>query len=440
MKLCGLERLVRAAFGAATIAMGMQGARAQPVPLVQELSAEAFLDTIGINTHMSAADTGPTGTSYGNVDAVIRELAFIGVHHARDILLIGKNLGKIEMIHEKLGIGFDLVYDYYGVDGGSSTIANALSNVEHDAAFIEAIEGPNEPDQFGLHYNGLTRAPAVMAAQRALYQAVKGDPKLSSIPVFCTAFSYPAGGLAAVIGNLAPYCDYSASHDYVENRSTGKYLTFDYLQRWTTYPLSFAPGRPLVITEGGWSTCPPDEQGVSESAQAKYTLTYLLDAALLGIKRTYLYDLSDDGQDPDFKDSVNHYGLFRFDGTAKPAATMLARVRSILGAGQPSPGHLSFQVKGLPSTGHQLLLHRADGSFALALWTEAYLWSRFEHADLRSPVTPVTVQFDSPISSVTIEDPILDSPGNPLSLDGHKVVVSIPDHPVFLLIEPTQRR
>jgi hypothetical protein len=385
---------------------------------------------------MGAPPTGPTGTSYGNPDAVIRQLRFVGIKHIRDTLFIGDRLPSLLKLNRELGIKADLGYDDYRSESGIESLRAALANVRAAARMIEAFEGPNEPDQFGLRFDGLTGAAAVHKAQRALYTAVKEDRTFLGIPIFCPALSFPApGGLANNLQDMSEFCDFATSHDYVENLSLGPALPLDYLRRWTSFAKAFVPGRPHVITEGGWATNPGDPEGVDESTQATYLLTYLLDAALLGISRTYIYDLADDGPDPAYQSNVNHYGMFRYDGTPKPAARMLAALNSLL-AGKPSAGnYVGFRLSGFPQTGHSLTFRRAHRSQIVALWNESYLWDRQLHQPRPAVETPVQIEFATTVSSVRRLDIFSDTAPQRLPLQGNKVSTLVPDHPIFLEVE-----
>jgi hypothetical protein len=410
-----------------------KGAPALPV---EAKPASAVLDSIGMNTHLGAPDTGPAGNSYGNTESIVRELDYIHVKHARDSLFISSGLAKLELVHRRLGVKFVLAYDYYAKDGGSPKLEAAISNIQDHRELIEAVEGPNEPDWFGIHYNRAEGAPAVVAAQRDLFAAVKNNPELSAVPVYCPALSYPAsGGMAGGLGNLASVCNQSTSHVYVENITLGTFLPYEYLEHWTTFPLALAPGLPRVITEGGWPTNPADAQGVDDPTQASYLLMYLLDAFTQGIERTYVYELSDDQADPANTKTESHFGVFRSDGSPKPAATMLSNLHSILGEGSPQPGNLSYSVDGLPQTGHQLLLRRGDGTFVLALWNEAKLWDRRAHRALPQPGIGATLRFEVPVKTVQVLDPLNGAaPARPVD-DVGQVALTIPDHPILVLIK-----
>ncbi len=124
--------------------------------------------------------------------------------------------------------------------------------------------------------------------------------------------------------------------------------------------------RPLWITENGWPTNPGVPQsdddfarifgldpalvslgrlllgagdfgkvvetlrGVDEAAQARYTVRAILIAAALGVPRTFIYTLEDGTFEPDI-DQESVFGVYRADGSPKPAVAALAALTSILG-------------------------------------------------------------------------------------------------------------
>jgi hypothetical protein len=74
------------------------------------------------------------------------------------------------------------------------------------------------------------------------------------------------------------------------------------------------PGRPVVVTEAGY-----DSHETSEAAQAQLTVELIETARAMGVVRLYLYELLDDRPD-------NHWGLFRLDGSPKPAAEAVRKL------------------------------------------------------------------------------------------------------------------
>ena len=73
-----------------------------------------------------------------------------------------------------------------------------------------------------------------------------------------------------------------------------------------------------MATETGYHTLArPGRAGVSEAAAAIYIPRLLLNNFAAGVKRTFLYELLDEGMSP--HDNEQHWGLVRYDGAPKPA-------------------------------------------------------------------------------------------------------------------------
>ena len=79
-------------------------------------------------------------------------------------------------------------------------------------------------------------------------------------------------------------------------------------------------GKRPWITEMGYTTA-SDKDGVSEVKQAEYLKRQLELAGNMGAEVCIIYNFIDGGLDP--KNKAIHFGLLRFDGTAKPAVEML---------------------------------------------------------------------------------------------------------------------
>ena len=99
---------------------------------------------------------------------------------------------------------------------------------------------------------------------------------------------------------------------------------------------ALAPGKPNVVTEGGWWTAPAVASygipaGVPQAIQAKLELSFLLDNYALGVTRTFLYELFDEYADPVGINFEDHFGLFTSAGAAKSLATALHSMQVIFG-------------------------------------------------------------------------------------------------------------
>ena len=105
-------------------------------------------------------------------------------------------------------------------------------------------------------------------------------------------------------------------------------------------------------------------RGVSEADQARNLVRATLISVSLGIQRIYLYTL-DDSADPTGKNQEAAFGLYRTDGSEKPAA---AALRNLLGR----YGDYAFAgdvtgAMGLSAADHALAF-RKGSQIAIALW------------------------------------------------------------------------
>ncbi|MEI9952480.1 MAG: cellulase family glycosylhydrolase [Pseudomonadota bacterium] len=78
--------------------------------------------------------------------------------------------------------------------------------------------------------------------------------------------------------------------------------------------------RPIFITEIGWSTASNSPFGVSETIQAALLKRAILAAEQRGVAALFIYTLLDG---PDKNSTEDNFGIYRIDGTAKPAVAML---------------------------------------------------------------------------------------------------------------------
>src|SRR5262249_12059730 len=153
-----------------------------------------------------------------------------------------------------------------------------------------------------------------------LYQAVKADAALSSIPVYNLSLAYNDPEGLSQLGNMSGSVDYVNAHAYVSTGSTPQSSlaeTFSAVE-------SAAEGKPVVITETGYTTQANTQYlGVDETVQAKSILNTLVDAYKAGVSSTYLYELFDRDSSASNTNPEAKFGLFHSDGTPKLAATAI---------------------------------------------------------------------------------------------------------------------
>ena len=392
----------------------------------------SFVDSIAVNTHVIYYDGG-----YADLDAVIDNLGYLGVVHVRDALisanfydqdLYGPWFQKVA----RAGIRFNLI-----ARGGSAAnpfdpaaaVAGARFVEGLSAGAVESIEGFNEINNWPVSYDGETSYAAAAAAMKALYAAVKADDVLGELSVYDLTggeFAEPELALADITG----HADFANQHPYPQRGEQPASVIARGFEHYEGDP-------PKVITEFGYYTDPTDTEGwggVSEDVQAKQTLNGLFDAFAQGVTRTYIYELVDVLPDPTLW--THHFGLFRSDHSPKPAATAIHNLTTLVAGtdGEFTPGHLDFELHGLPATGDRLLFQRQDGTFVLALWNEPDNWDELLHEPLPTTPAHVTVDLGFAFASVQVFDPIMGT--TPLAThDGEQTfAVSLDDHPLLVFV------
>src|SRR5208283_2676298 len=254
----------------------------------QPKRAKTFIDTIGVNTHISYTDS----SLWSNPTDVTSDLNYLGVDEVRDCIIGSAPLSRFVTLAEE-GVKFTIL-----VPGGIVTTASLYATFslidqlnESVPASVVAVEGPNEINNWPVTYNGVGGLQGAVDLQETVYSHVQSDPKLVGVAVdYFTG--YGAGGLdegpdPATTAGLA---NYDNQHPYP---ATGE-PPAAYVDPAGALTNETAPYGPAVYTETGYSTETGDNPtGVNQDVQAKYTLNMLMDDAKNGVATTYLYDLLD---------------------------------------------------------------------------------------------------------------------------------------------------
>ena len=191
-------------------------------PAATAVSASNFLNSIGACTHITQGADDPS--------QVATCLTYAGIRNIRDDGTTNPStLQSFVNLYNSSGAKVCIL----PITGN---IANSLYEDETLAAggALLAVEGPNEPNNTSVNYDGVTSSYAggnflpVAEFQRDLYSAVKADAKLEGIPVFASS---EAGGsepdnvglqfltIPSGAGCLLPegtvYADYANTHNYI---------------------------------------------------------------------------------------------------------------------------------------------------------------------------------------------------------------------------------
>lgn len=410
------------------------------------LSAAGFLDSLGANSAISGRGE--------NLQKTIDCAKFLGLRWFR-----AGNEGNIPLqdfleLHRQAGVRFS-----WGLLSGGTDIARLTTTAKPLAAAgaLLAFEGPNEPNNWAITYQGQSSRTdktwmPTAKLQRDLYRAVKSDPALKGYPVWSLSengaetdnvglqfLTIPAGA-ATVMPPGTRYADYANVHNYIYHPNSpgladnktwnaadptsackvdglyGEYGT-TWGQHYPGYSEAELVRLPRVTTETGTTIGGP----VTERIHGLNLLSMYLDQFKRGWSDTAVYLLRDRVDEA----GNQQFGFYKPDYTPRLAAVYLHNLTTILTDKDAltRPGQLGYSIPGEPTTVHDMLLQKSGGTFCLIVWGE-----RVEGADT------VTVRLGGPHASVKIYDPTvgtapIEAPGKISSL-----TVTVSDHPVVIVI------
>lgn len=400
--------------------------------------AQNFLNSLGVNTHN---DQGYNAAAY------VTMLQYLGVRAIRD----GQNnVQNLIMLHHQTGIQVDVI-------GGGDLpgLISAARILDADGAFL-SFEGPNEPNNFPITYNGKTGGGfgagsswfTVAQFQADLYRAVKLDATLSKYPVFSPSevgaetdnvglqfltipmgsnILFPDGTKFADFVNPHNYVS-STQNIYVDNQAwqaadptlnnvwDGIYgsnvITWN--KKFTGYTIGQLSTLPRVTTETGWDSV----NGLGgETVQASVLSNIYLSQFKQNYKYTFIYELVDG------EGSAGAQGLFHSDDTPKFAASYIHNLTSVLAdkGNITNLKKLNYSILNQPSTVHDLLFQKSNGKFELVIWDE-----RVSATDI------VTVKLGDNFASVNVYD--IASGATPIKIlnNVNSVELSLTNHAMII--------
>jgi hypothetical protein len=348
-------------------------------------SADRFLDSVGVNVHVTYLDT-----AYGHIDDWLARLRELGVRHVRDGIDLG-NAASLPQLRKVAAAGMRLTL----ITSLDRPADQQLAAARALGPALEAVEAPNETDVAGPS-DWAARLQQFMPSLRAAVDA-QGPPKPTIVgPSFVHGESWKQ------VAAVADSWDVTNLHPY-----PGGQEPFANLDQELARAREQAHARPIMATETGYHNALRATSGqppVSEQAVAAYLPRLLMGYFAAGIERTFLYELADEKPDPGLAQAEQHFGLLRADLTPKPAFVavrdLLQTVRRSDGPGQQR--QLRVQA---PRDVKTLLLERRDGSSVLALWRPTSVWNVDGRTASAVRPVPATLRFGSPAHDVIVSHP-----------------------------------
>ena len=351
----------------------------------------------------------------------------------------------------------------WGLVSGGTDVERLVrtGRVLHEAGALLAFEGNNEPNNWGVTYQGEEGGGsgswmAVAKLQRDLYQAVKSDPELAQYPVW--SISEPGAqtdnvGLQFLeippgAGTLMPdgtkYADYANVHNYIYHPRSpspaynkvwnaadpskasnvdGLYGNFGVTwgKGFQGYSDEQLEDLPRVTTETGTN--------VTDTLTEEMHGRHLINLYLAQFKRGYSYTSVYLLRDRTDETGNQAYGFFRPDYSPRKASIYLHNLTTILDDDRSASrsgraaGRLEYSIPQQPVTVHDLLLQNSDGRFQLVVWSE-----------LVNGENQVTVELGREHGRIVIHDPTIGvDPVRQIS-DARAVELVLSDHPVVITI------
>lgn len=406
------------------------GEASSALATVTAQSADAFIETIGLNTRLTNV-----GTVYGRFTDIIKpRLAELGVRHLRDGGLTKANDGWMNTVYGRmrelgaLGIKFDLVMFPAENAPDSSSIYQWDRFLNYAGPVAENFEGLNEWDLRGRSPEWATK---VASYQQALWAKVKNDPRIAGRPVFG-----PSMGLspnARFVANLNSWLNYGNLHAYPGGNPPSRFLAYN--TEWMNY---ISPGKRYVVTETGYHNALQwqlDHPAVSEYAASHYIPRLFLEYFAAGYPRTYLQELIDAGPD-NITNRESSFGLLRNDGSPKPAYTALKNMITLLKDKGPGfqTGSLSYTLSGDQTNLKTLLLQKRNGTFYLAMWQGGPAYDLEAKRDIIQAQRGVTITFSAPVRQTQQFTPLTSTAPFARKVNPTAIFVGVPDHPVLVEI------
>jgi hypothetical protein len=349
----------------------------------------------------------------------------------------------------------------WGLGSGGTDVEKLVQTgkVLAEANALLAFEGNNEPNNWGVSYQGekggggrWTSWMAVAKLQRDLYQAVKNDPVLAAYPVWSVSetgaetdnvglqFLAIPSGARTLMPDGTKYADYANVHNYVYHPHS-PYLadnkTWDAADPTAAAKVDGLFGNFGITWSRGFRGYNQQqlntlarvttETGANIAGQVTEDIqgVNLMNLYLAQFKRGYTYTSVYLLRDRTDEDGNQSFGFYRTDYSPRTAAIYLHNLTTILTDSRPlaGPGQLDFEIVNQPKTVHEVLLQHSEGAFQLIVWGE-----RLSGKDR------VTVRFGVTQASARVYDPTVGVEPIQTLTRVSSLELTLSDHPLVIVV------
>ncbi len=417
---------------------------------IKAVPAYDFLHSIGACVHIQH------GQDASRIAPLLR---YVGIRNVRDAADRNYDMSGLLLLNKEAGVKV-VIGPGSGARHDDLEATIKMARELHDAGALLAIEGPNEPNNFGgLTYEGVAGGRElswipVAKFQRDLYSRVKNDAELKHYAVYGVSetgaqtdncglqFLEIPDGAGTLMPDGTKYADFANVHNYIYHpswtgaphdnqvwnaadpgqacRADGLYGNCGktWLKKFDGYSEAELATLPRVTTETG-SIVGSWDGAITEHVQGCNYLNLFLSQYKRGWDKTFIYEFIDD---PD-----GAFGFYESDyETKRKSADYMHNFTAILNDAKPRKNTAKLKysyLEPLPETVHDLLLQKSDGSLWLVIWGEKVNGSE-----------TVTLSVPKGIKKVSVYDPTVGTdPTSTAKLTGDRTVkLSVSDHPILI--------
>lgn len=399
----------------------------------QAASADAFVDSIGVNIHLSYT-SGPYYQHF--FDIIEPRLKALGVRRLRDGMNPGWTGTSILSHLQQLaadGFRFDLITNPSTLNG---TQVHDIIVKQIGVSHVASVENINEPN---ISWQGNWVTPT-RANQQDIWNAIKSDPDTQSIAVYGPSLVIyntappQLGDLSTWLdaGNIHPY--YSGRNPETSGWGPGGSGSLAWNVTYMAAPVSGS--KPVVATESGLQNGTSSSNYTPEDISAFYIPRMYLYYFASHIAVTYNYEMIDEGSN--MANAQNNYGLLYNDGSLKASYVALQNLIALLqdpGAAF-TPQSLSYALTGSTSGVSHLLMQKRDGTFYLAIWLGLQDWDTTRNVPQLHANQMVTLHLGQNFSSISSVTSNTSTTWTPLAVANQSVTFPVQDQVTIIRLSP----